>query len=1021
MSLIRDYFDKTIEYKNIYGENTIVFMQVGAFYEVYGLREKSTGEIKGSNIVEFSSVCDLNIADKKICVDADGVIMAGFSHYMLDKYVKRMQEVGYTIAVFTQDEQMKNTTRSLSGIYSPGTYLSQETTTNISNNTVCVWLYVNEYTLDGKVARNGEKTIHIGISNIDIYTGKTTIYEYHEQYLKNPTTFDDLERFLSIYQPSELILLGNLPDTELDSIIQYCSIQCSAIHKVILLSDSNNNIEQTQKQNNNVQKAINCQKQTYQLNILQQFYTDPNFDIFYQYSIACQSFCYLLDFVYQHNPNLVHKIYLPVVENCSERLSLANHSLKQLNMIDDESYKGRLSSVLHFLNHCVTPMGRRRFSHDLLNPTTKIENLNDEYCMTDYLLSNYNLYEPLKPKLSQLKDISKLYRQIVLKKLPPSSIYQIYEGLKIIKEVRSMFQHNIEITQYIDKKQGDNQISMLCQEIIVFIEARLQLNKCKEIHTLQGFDDNFFVQGVNPELDNKTELLFDSMDKLEAIKNMFNEIISKYEKNSKTTEYVKIHETEKNNVRLLTTKRRSVLLKQALDPKKSLNSKYTNGKNQQNTVSLSYTSSLTNEKKTFLFNIDKENVICSSHTTQNDAIYTEEIEEICKNISIIKNSLKDDITRCFQDFLTEMIQFHESLDKIVEYITLIDMIFTKAYIAKKYHYCKPTIQEESDHSFVQVEGLRHCLIEHLQQDEIYVSNDISLDEKSKGILLYGTNAVGKTSFIRAIGISVIMAQAGMYVPCLSFHYHPYRQIFTRIIGNDNIFKGLSTFAVEMSELRTILKMADKYSLVLGDELCSGTESISAVSIFVAGIKQLYERKCTFIFATHLHEIVHYDEIEEMEKVHLKHMTVVYDQERDVLVYDRKLKNGAGENMYGLEVCKSLNLPRDFLDLAHEIRNKYHPENQSILSLTGSHFNSKKIMGMCEMCNKEVGSDVHHMQYQKDADSDGFILESERKEVFHKNHLANLMTLCEKCHNELHRTNKKIKRVKTNKGIMISVL
>ena len=492
-------------------------------------------------------------------------------------------------------------------------------------------------------------------------------------------------------------------------------------------------------------------------------------------------------------------------------------------------------------------------------------------------------------------------------------------------------------------------------------------------------------------------------------------------KNSKTTEYIKIHETEKNNVRLLTTKRRSVLLKQALDPKKSLNSKYTNGKNQQNTVSLSYTSSLTNEKKTFLFNIDKENVICSSHTTQNDAIYTEEIEEICKNISIIKNSLKDDITRCFQDFLTEMIQFHESLDKIVEYITLIDMIFTKAYIAKKYHYCKPTIQEESDHSFVQVEGLRHCLIEHLQQDEIYVSNDISLDEKSKGILLYGTNAVGKTSFIRAIGISVIMAQAGMYVPCLSFHYHPYRQIFTRIIGNDNIFKGLSTFAVEMSELRTILKMADKYSLVLGDELCSGTESISAVSIFVAGIKQLYERKCTFIFATHLHEIVHYDEIEEMEKVHLKHMTVVYDQERDVLVYDRKLKNGAGENMYGLEVCKSLNLPRDFLDLAHEIRNKYHPENQSILSLTGSHFNSKKIMGMCEMCNKEVGSDVHHMQYQKDADSDGFILESERKEVFHKNHLANLMTLCEKCHNELHRTNKKIKRVKTNKGIMISVL
>ena len=104
-----------------------------------------------------------------------------------------------------------------------------------------------------------------------------------------------------------------------------------------------------------------------------------------------------------------------------------------------------------------------------------------------------------------------------------------------------------------------------------------------------------------------------------------------------------------------------------------------------------------------------------------------------------------------------------------------------------------------------------------------------------GILLYGTNAVGKTSFIRALGISVIMAQAGLYVPASSYKYKPYKYIFTRILGNDNLFKGLSTFAVEMSELRTILRLADKNSLVLGDELCSGTESISAVSIFVAGV------------------------------------------------------------------------------------------------------------------------------------------------------------------------------------------
>ena len=101
-------------------------------------------------------------------------------------------------------------------------------------------------------------------------------------------------------------------------------------------------------------------------------------------------------------------------------------------------------------------------------------------------------------------------------------------------------------------------------------------------------------------------------------------------------------------------------------------------------------------------------------------------------------------------------------------------------------------------------------------------------------LLHGTNAVGKSSLIRSIGISVILAQAGCFVPCTTFRYKAYHTVCTRILGNDDIFKGLSTFAVEMSELRTILRSADQYTLVLGDEVCSGTETSSAVSICAAG-------------------------------------------------------------------------------------------------------------------------------------------------------------------------------------------
>jgi hypothetical protein len=99
--------------------------------------------------------------------------------------------------------------------------------------------------------------------------------------------------------------------------------------------------------------------------------------------------------------------------------------------------------------------------------------------------------------------------------------------------------------------------------------------------------------------------------------------------------------------------------------------------------------------------------------------------------------------------------------------------------------------------------------------------------------------------------------------------------------------------------------------------------------------------------------------------------------------------------------------------------KYHPESASILSLKTSHFNSKKIVGICEMCNLEPGKEVHHLQHQKIANENGFI--ETQTASFHKNHPANLLTLCEKCHDKIHKgKDKKMhKKVKTSKGIEIN--
>jgi DNA mismatch repair protein MutS len=125
------------------------------------------------------------------------------------------------------------------------------------------------------------------------------------------------------------------------------------------------------------------------------------------------------------------------------------------------------------------------------------------------------------------------------------------------------------------------------------------------------------------------------------------------------------------------------------------------------------------------------------------------------------------------------------------------------------------------------------------------------------------------------------------------------------------------------------------------------------------------------------------------------MSVRYDRELDCIIYDRKLKDGSGPRIYGLEVCKALHLEQDFLESAYAIRNKYYPESRGELSNTITAYNSKKVRGKCEMCKKEVGEEIHHMQQQRDADANGFI------GSFHKNHRANLLTVCESCHNEIH--------------------
>ena len=284
---------------------------------------------------------------------------------------------------------------------------------------------------------------------------------------------------------------------------------------------------------------------------------------------------------------------------------------------------------------------------------------------------------------------------------------------------------------------------------------------------------------------------------------------------------------------------------------------------------------------------------------------------------------------------------------------------------------------------------------------------------TKGMLLFGTNASGKSSLMKAVGLNVILAQSGHFVPCRGMAFKPYYNLFTRINNNDNIFKGESSFAVEMSELRSILKRADKNSLVLGDELCAGTESISALSIFSAAVVKMQERGTSFIFATHLHELCNIPRVTSLDSVKMFHLKVIFNAEKDMLVYDRKLTPTSGPAMYGLEVCRAMKMEPDFLLISEEIRKDLMGVKQNVLDNKQSKYNAKVYVHLCEVCGLDA-EDVHHIKFQCTADVNKMIDGAIQKDT-----KSNLVPLCKSCHNNVHNGGLKIFGFKmTSNGVIL---
>jgi len=318
-------------------------------------------------------------------------------------------------------------------------------------------------------------------------------------------------------------------------------------------------------------------------------------------------------------------------------------------------------------------------------------------------------------------------------------------------------------------------------------------------------------------------------------------------------------------------------------------------------------------------------------------------------------------------------------ERWIEWLGRIDCSLSLSAISKELKWCKPSLGNS-----LNIQELRHPILEAQQTRASYVKHGVSIAE-GEGWLIYGVNASGKSSLMKATGIAVILAQAGSYVPASSMVIRPYDAAFSRIWNQDNIWAGLSSFAVEISELSDIIKLSTSKSLVLGDEVCSGTESESATSLVAATLEHLEQKGTNFMFATHLHDLLKVPGFQR-PKISVWHLRVIRTPDNK-LIYDRTLQPGSGSSSYGLDVAKAMGLPYELMTRAYEIRRSL-AGSVSADKAPKSSWNTLIQRAECENCHSKFtpGLEVHHIEERAKGGN---------------NHIRNLAVLCESCHDKHH--------------------
>jgi len=955
--LTQTYFDLQKYFEKKYGIDTVVFMEIGTFYEVYEVNNDNEQVGKAKEIAELLNI-QLTKKNKNIIENSDkNPLLAGVPAVSFERYLNRLiSEQKYTIVVVKQKGNPPKISRYISQIVSPGTNFEHIVD---NDDNFIVSLLIDKF-----------KDIYsVGYSAIDVTTGKTYLYETHSTSEDSSYALDEIFNLLNVYRTSEIVVtfLDGIDDQR--HVMQYLEIPEHYHYSV-----------------NNSRPKIDFQnklfKEVYQIQSLLSPIEHLDLE---RNPMITESLATLIHFVIEHDYHIVQKMALPSIIDNRRFMYLGNNALEQMGIISKDR---REFTLLKMMDKSSTAIGKRLLKERLLNPIMEADELQRRYNLIEKV-SSHTRY--LDETMRGIYDLERLSRRLRLGRLHPFEMNHIYDSMSSVKELM------LYVKKYKIQKTPFHESEL--DEFLREINKSIDLDISRRF-TNTTVDENFLMNGVDESIDTLIKenniMLIAFEDIIKKIENLL-EICNVGSSNKVVT----LGLLEKDGYYISLSKNRFSMIE----------NEFKKSEDFQN------------------FSIKK-----LTNSVKITSIFTDKLsDKIMKNRRKIVSLVKEKYIN-----LQSIYERRYSLlfDRVISYVSDLDVGVSSSKIAQTYKHSRPMIIEaKDDENFMQIMQLRHPLIEIQERSGIYVPNDIVMGNREymdlphpktvmlevnvhdghdiNGVLLYGINSSGKSSLMKSIGIATLMAQSGFFVSAAVMKFTIFDSLFTRIVSKDNLAKGLSTFAVEMLELKNIFNRSTARSLVLGDEISHGTETLSGVAIVASAIKKLSHTRCLFLFATHLHQLSTMPEITALDNVVDLHLSVEYDEEKDSLLFNRVLQSGSGSSIYGLEFAKSLHMDDEFLDVANSIRKRLSndfDELELLVKKKKSKYNKELYVTKCVICGA-MAEDVHHISQRSLADKAGFIGH------FHQDNKHNLIPLCKEHHNQIHDGKLKVDGfIMTSKGL-----